>query len=91
MSSGVRKVFTILIVVVLCIVLGAFALNVLLPNVTNALVTSVENGIYSATGISLDLNGDGVSGSANNTSIGSTVTSTPDIGVGVSGFGGGTP
>lgn len=57
---SVAKIFKTLIVVVVCVIIGAFVLNTLLPNVVANLCNTIENGIKNATGISFDLNGDGV-------------------------------
>lgn len=62
---SVKKIFVVLITVVMCVILGAFLLNILLPNATSQLINAVENSIYSATHISFDLNGDGTGGSHN--------------------------
>ena len=62
---SVKKIFMTLITVVVCVVLGALVLNVLLPNVTNSLITAVEDMVYNATGMSFDFNGDTNAGSAN--------------------------
>ena len=56
---SVKKIFILLITVVACVIIGAFVLNVLLPNVTTALVDSVEDMIYNATGMNFDFNGNG--------------------------------
>lgn len=58
----VSKIFTILIVIVACVVIGALVLNVLLPNTATAIVDAVEDQIYKATKITLDLNGNGNKG-----------------------------
>lgn len=63
MSDSVKKIFIVLIVVVACVMIGALVLNVLMPNVMVTLVDSVENMINRATGMSVDFNGNGVSGS----------------------------
>lgn len=57
---SVGKIFKILIIVVACVIVGALVLNVLLPNATQGMVDAVENTIFNATGIRLDLNGNGV-------------------------------
>lgn len=62
MSDSVKKIFTIIIVVVVCIVIGAFVINILVPNALTQTVNVVEDTMYSATGIALDLNGDGQAG-----------------------------
>ena len=59
---SVKKIFVILITVIACVMIGALVLNILMPNVTKALVNGVEGQIYSATGMSFDFNGDGVVG-----------------------------
>lgn len=64
MSDSVKKIFTIIIVVVVCIVIGAFVINILVPNALTQTVNVVEDTMYSATGIRLDLNGDGVAGTS---------------------------
>lgn len=55
----VKKIFIILITVVACVIIGAFFLNTLMPNAVNGVVNAVEDSIYSATHLSIDLNGDG--------------------------------
>ena len=92
---SVKKIFMTLIIVVACVILGAFILNILLPNVTTALVNTVENMIASATGLSMDFNGDQTAGTAGTTTQSAVITdSNADSLVGgVTGFagGGGTP
>lgn len=61
---SVKKIFIILITIVACVILGAFLLNVLMPNAVTQVVNAVEQSIYSGTGISMDLNGDGTRGAA---------------------------
>lgn len=63
---SVKKIFMTLIVIVACLMIGAFLLNVLLPNATVQLVNMTENMIYSATGMVFDFNGDGISGTNSN-------------------------
>lgn len=57
MSGSVKKIFTVLIVMVACVVVGALVLNVLLPNVSSTLVDALEQMVYNATGMSFDWNG----------------------------------
>ena len=59
---SVKKIFITLITIVACVLIGAFILNILLPNVTVALVDATENMIYNATGMSFDFNGNGNGG-----------------------------
>lgn len=83
---SVKKIFTILIIVVACVVVGALVLNVLLPNVATSMVNAVEGMVYRATGLDFDWNNDGTSGSAkNNDSVVDQDTTSHD-GVGVEGF-----
>lgn len=56
---GVRKIFTVLITIVACVLIGALVLNILLPNVTSQVINATEDMIYRATGLSFDFNGDG--------------------------------
>ena len=67
MSEGVRKIITVLIVMVVCVVVGALVINVFAPNAVNAVVGGVEAGIHGATGIEVDLNGDKKIGVQGNT------------------------
>ena len=58
-------------------ILGAFLINILLPNVTQQVVNATESSIFNATGMQFDFNGDGsaVNGGAINqmqTQVGST-------------------
>lgn len=62
----VSKIFVILITVVVCVIVGAFVINILMPNTVTSVVDTVENQIQHATGISLDLNGNGTAGKAGN-------------------------
>ena len=62
----VSKIFVILITVVVCVIVGAFVINILMPNTVTSVVDTVENQIQHATGIALDLNGNGVAGAAGN-------------------------
>lgn len=57
MSGSVKKIFTVLIVMVACVVVGALVLNVLLPNVSSSLVDALETMVYNATGMTFDWNG----------------------------------
>ena len=66
MSGSVKKIFTVLIVMVACVVVGALVLNVLLPNVSSTLVDALEQMVYNATGMSFNWNGnDTTPGDAN--------------------------
>lgn len=58
----VKKTFVVLITIVGCVLIGALVLNILLPNVAASMINTVESMIYSATGISMDFNGDGQRG-----------------------------
>ena len=73
---SVKKIFMTLIVIVMCVILGAFLINILLPNVTQQVVNATETSIFNATGMKFDFNGDGKSsqGTVNemNTKVGNT-------------------
>ncbi len=74
MSGTVKKVFIVLIVVVALIIIGALVLNVLLPNATALMVDYIEWGIYRATGLGLNLNGNAYTGNTDQPTTGVTVT-----------------
>lgn len=40
-------------------ILGAFLINILLPNVTQQVTNAAEQSLFNATGMSFDFNGDG--------------------------------
>lgn len=82
---SVQKIFMTLIIVVACVILGAFALNSLLPNVIAGLSSSAEQMLQNATGISFDMNGDGTVGKTTEASKGTQSSA----GAGVSGYGDG--
>lgn len=63
---SVKKIFMTLIVIVMCIILGAFLINTLLPNVTAQVINSAEDSIWKATGMEFDFNADGNIGSGDN-------------------------
>lgn len=67
MSGSVKKIFTVLIVMVACVMTGALVLNVLLPNVTTTIVDALENMVYNATGMKFDWNGNSSNASGGNT------------------------
>lgn len=64
MTDSVKKIFMLLIIVVICIVVGAFTINILVPNALTSTVNAVEDTIFSATGMSIDLNGDAQAGTS---------------------------
>lgn len=61
----VKKIFITLITIVICVILGAFVINTLMPNVVNTVINAAEGQIYNATGLSFDFNGDGAGGTQN--------------------------
>ncbi len=63
---SVKKIFMTLVVIVMCIILGAFLINVLLPNVTAQVINSAEDSVFKATGMQFDFNSDGHTGTNNN-------------------------
>lgn len=60
---SVKKIFVLLITIVACVIIGAFTLNLLLPNVVTTVVNATESMIFKATGLDFDFNNDGVFGS----------------------------
>lgn len=59
---NVKKIFITLITIVACVLIGAFLLNILLPNTTTTLIDATEDMIFKASGISFDFNGNGRAG-----------------------------
>lgn len=57
MSDTVRNIITVLIVVVVCVVVGALIINTVAPKAISAVVGGLEAGITNATGINVDLDG----------------------------------
>lgn len=64
---SVKKIFITLITVVACVMVGAFVLNVLMPNAITTGTNAVEDQLYKATGIKMDFNGDAGQGGNNYT------------------------
>lgn len=64
---SVKKIFITLITVVACVMVGAFVLNVLMPNAITTGTNAVEDQLYKATGIKMDFNGDAGQGNNNYT------------------------
>lgn len=56
---GVRKIFTVLVTIVVCVIIGAFAINTLMPNTVKTVINATEDMIFNATGMAFDFNGDG--------------------------------
>ena len=82
----VKKIFITLIVIVACVMIGALVLNVLLPNVTTALVDSAEDMIYNATKMSFDFNNNGNNGETTGTEEMGGNGNRESMDVGVTGF-----
>lgn len=85
---NIKSIFITLITIVALVVIGAFVLNVLLPNVTSSLVDAVEDMIYKATKLTFDFNHNSNAG-ANSTTYTTYSNSNSQVnggGVGVDGF-----
>jgi hypothetical protein len=78
---SVKKIFMTLIVIVACVMIGAFILNVLMPNVATTLVNATEEQIYNATGISFDFNNDGDYGNGQTTTYQGTQSAGEETGI----------
>ena len=84
---SVKKIFVVLVTIVACVIIGAFTLNILLPNVTTSLVDAAEDMVYNATGMSFDWNGNGNDGATAGTEDAkSNKTDQTNTGAGVQGF-----
>ena len=77
-GGGIKKVFMILIAAVASVIIGALVLNVFLPNAVSIAVDSVENMIFQASGLSVDLDVDGRPGQAGTTIEGDTPATEED-------------
>lgn len=64
MSGSVKKIFTVLIVMVACVMIGALVLNVLMPNVTTSIVDALEQMVFNATGMQFNWNNNASSGTS---------------------------
>jgi len=64
-SENVKKIFIVLITIVACVLIGAFLLNILMPNVTTTVINATEDMIFRATGLSFDFNKDTIKGGIN--------------------------
>lgn len=62
MSGSVKKIFTVLIIMVACVMIGALVLNILVPNVATSIVDALEQMVFNATGMQFDWNGNGSGG-----------------------------
>lgn len=71
---SVSSIFKTLIIVVVCIIIGAAVINIFAPNLVAQLSNAIENSIFQATGMKFDFNGDEVSGS-NTSDVAGTVKS----------------
>lgn len=63
---SVKKIFITLITIVACVIIGAFLLNTLLPNVTTTLIDATEDMIFKATSMEFDFNNNGNFGTNEN-------------------------
>lgn len=76
----VKKVFTVLIVAVVCMAIGGIVLSVFMPNAVSQMVNVTEDMIYNATKLSFDFNGDGnTGGQTSGTAEGQTTQGSPSV------------
>ena len=73
---GVGKIFKVLIIIVVCVIIGAMVINVIVPNAVSGLIDATEGMMYKASGISFDFNGNGTAGSDSSGSSDFTGSST---------------
>lgn len=59
---SVKKIFITLITIVVCVILGAFVINTLMPNVVDTIIDAAEGQIFRATGLGFDFNANGTGG-----------------------------
>lgn len=87
---NVQKIFITLITIVICVMLGAFVINKLMPNMVDTIIDAAEGQIYRATGLSFDFNANtnsgqktgadnkGLTGKNKDTTVTGTVTGNVD-------------
>ena len=63
---NVKKIFIVLVTIVACVILGAFVLNILMPNVVTTVIDATEDMIYKATGLAFDFDKNGNRGNNSN-------------------------
>lgn len=85
---SIQKIFMTLIIVIVCLIVGALVLNVIMPNVLTQMVNAVEGAIYSGTGMNFDLNGDGTKGAGYSNTADQGLKSDTTGGTGGAGVGG---
>ena len=61
----IKKVGAALITIVVVMLIGFFILNILVPNAVVTACSAFEDSMFKATGISIDINGDGRGGQSN--------------------------
>lgn len=83
--KAVTKIFTIIIAAVLCLTIGVLILNVIAPNVVNQGVGYLEATIKGGTGMSFDIDGNGVVGGSGNKKNAQTEAAEAVDGAGVDG------
>lgn len=69
---SVKKIFITLITIVVCVILGAFVINTLMPNMVDTIIDAAEGQIFRATGLGFDFNANdkgGVDTGKNNTAL----------------------
>lgn len=81
---SVSSIFKTLIIVVVCIIIGAAVINIFAPNLVAQLSNAIENSIFQATGMKFDFNGDKIAGSDTN-NVSSKANSTNGTSAAVSG------
>lgn len=59
---SVKKIFITLITIVVCVILGAFVINTLMPNMVDTIIDAAEGQIFRATGLGFDFNANGNGG-----------------------------
>lgn len=77
---NVTGIFKTLIIIVACVAIGALVLNILLPNVSIALVNMTEDMIFKATKMKFDFNKDGDVGATNQSNTQSSKVNKNDNG-----------
>lgn len=57
MSDTVKNIIVVLVVMVVCVMVGAIIINVVAPNAMRVVVGGIEAGVKNATGVEVNLDG----------------------------------
>lgn len=68
-EGAITRIFKILLLLVTTIVFCSLVVNIIIPATTTGIICNIEDSIYAATGMKLDINGDGYVGGTSSEEI----------------------